>query len=107
VGCRSFRIRDLKTYAESNDGQVYHYRDSRGLECDAIIEYGNGSWGAVEIKLNSANEDAAAANLLKIQNEVFSQHGGSAKFLMVLTTDPIAYRRKDGVYAIPITCLRP
>jgi predicted AAA+ superfamily ATPase len=103
----SLCVRDLRIYAEAIDGAVYHYRDARGLECDAIIEFGDGRWGAVEMKLGSSNEDAAARNLLKIRDSVKSQHGGEASFLMVVTADGIGYRRDDGVYSIPISCLKP
>ena len=103
----SLCIRDLRTYAESIDATVYHYRDARGLECDAVIEYGDGRWGACEIKLNNGHVDQAAVNLLKIQQEVRSQHGGEAQFLMVISTGGYAYRRSDGVYLVPIECLCP
>jgi predicted AAA+ superfamily ATPase len=103
----SLCVRDIRTYAEAIDGAVYHYRDARGLECDVIIEFGDGRWGAIEIKLESANEDTAAANLLKIKREVRSQHGGEAAFLMAVTSGGVGYRREDGVYSVPIGCLRP
>lgn len=103
----SLCIRDLKTYAEAIDGCVYHYRDARGLEADAIVEFGDGKWGAVEIKLGAKGEDKAAESLLRIQRQVYSQHGGKASFLMIVTPEGTAYRRKDGIYIVPITCLRP
>jgi predicted AAA+ superfamily ATPase len=103
----SMCIRDIRTYAEANDADVFHYRDARGLECDAIIEFGNGQWGAIEIKLSASSEDAAAANLLKVQQRVTSRHGGEASFLMVVTAQGIGYRRNDGVYSVPIGCLKP
>jgi predicted AAA+ superfamily ATPase len=103
----SLCIRDLKVYAESIDGNVFHYRDARGLESDAILEFGDGRWGAFEIKLESRNEEKAATSLLKIQKEVRSQHGGEASFLAIITSGGMAYRRVDGIYVIPITCLKP
>jgi predicted AAA+ superfamily ATPase len=103
----SLCIRDIRTYAEAIDASVYHYRDARGLESDAIIEFGDGKWGAIEIKLGSAAEDAAAANLLKVRSSVKSRHGGEASFLMIVTSGGIAYRRDDGVYSVPIGCLKP
>jgi predicted AAA+ superfamily ATPase len=103
----SMCVRDIRTYAEAIDASVYHYRDARGLESDAIIELGDGRWGAIEVKLGAAGEDAAAANLLKVQRNVKSQHGGEASFLMILTPTGIGYRRDDGVYSVPIACLKP
>ncbi|MDR1806622.1 MAG: DUF4143 domain-containing protein [Propionibacteriaceae bacterium] len=103
----SLCVRDLRTYAEAADASVWHYRDARGLECDAIIEHADGRWGAVEIKLDKTREDEAAANLLRLQGAVRSQHAGPASFLLVLTADGYAYRRPDGVYSVPISCLGP
>jgi predicted AAA+ superfamily ATPase len=102
----SLCIRDLRCYAQANDAEVYHYRDARGLECDAIVECGDGSWGAVEIKLESSRIEQAVETLLRIKSEVHSQHGGGAKFLVVITSGGYAYQRDDGICIIPITCLR-
>ncbi|MDR1184818.1 MAG: DUF4143 domain-containing protein [Coriobacteriales bacterium] len=103
----SLCIRDLRTYAEAVDASVWHYRDARGLECDAIVEFGDGTWGAIEVKLQNSQVEKAAANLQKINEVVRSQHGGPASFLAVLTAGGVGYRRSDGIYLIPIGCLRP
>jgi predicted AAA+ superfamily ATPase len=103
----SLCIRDLKVYANASGGSVSHYRDARGLECDAIVEYPDGRWCAVEVKFAKGSEDTAATNLLKIAREVRSQHGGAASFLIILTAGEIAYKREDGVYVVPIGCLKP
>ena len=103
----SLCVRDLRVYAESMGATVYHYHDGRGLEADAIIEFPDGRWGAVEIKLQSVNEDKAADTLLAVKRLVRSQHGGPASFLMILTSSGIARCRPDGVYVVPITCLKP
>jgi predicted AAA+ superfamily ATPase len=103
----SLCVRDLRVYASALGGSVYHYRDAKGLECDAVIEFADGRWAAVEIKLESRREDEAAANLLRIGTLVNSQHGGPAAFLVVVTATGFARRRPDGVYTVPITCLRP
>ncbi|MDR2487560.1 MAG: DUF4143 domain-containing protein [Clostridiales Family XIII bacterium] len=103
----SLCIRDLRVYAEAIGGTITHYRDARGLECDAIIEMADGSWGAVEIKLTKDAEDKAAANLQRIADKVRSQHGGRASFLLIVTAGGYAYRRKDGVNVVPVGCLRP
>lgn len=104
----SMCMRDLSAYAQYLDADVFHYRDSNGLECDAVVRTGDGRWGAIEIKLG-ANEqvNAAAANLLKFGETVDTEKMTPPAFLAVLSgTAPYAYRRKDGVYVIPLGCLR-
>ncbi|MDR0285710.1 MAG: DUF4143 domain-containing protein, partial [Propionibacteriaceae bacterium] len=101
----SLCIRDLRVYAEAHGASVYAYHDGRGLEADAIIEWPDGRWGAVEIKLQSTLEDRAADTLLRVRHLVHSQHNGEASFLAVITPSGIARRRPDGVYVVPITTL--
>lgn len=101
-------IRDLRVYAESLNGSVYHYRDSLGLECDAVIHLRNGSYGLIEIKLGGdklINE--GAENLLKLSNKIDTDKMKQPSFLMILTaTGNYAYQRNDGVYVVPIGCLK-
>ncbi len=97
-------VRDLKIYADAIDGTVLHYRDSSGLECDAVVHLENGNWGAVEIKLGGEKLiEEGAKNLLKLQSNV---EGTKPSFLMVLTAVGAAYRREDGVYVVPLNCLK-
>ena len=101
-------IRDLRTYAENINGKVYHYRDSNNLECDAIIHLRNGSYGLIEIKLGGdilINEEAE--NLKKLYSKIDNQKMKDPSFLMVLTaTGKYAYKRDDGVYIVPVGCLK-
>lgn len=101
-------IRDLRVYAESINGSVYHYRDSSNLECDAVIHLRNGSYGLVEIKLGGdklINE--GVQNLLKLSNKINTDKMSKPSFLMVLTaTGNYSYKREDGVYIVPIGCLK-
>ncbi len=101
-------VRDLRCYAEALDGNVYHFRDSNGLECDAVIHLRNGSYGLVEIKIGGEDLiEAGAATLLRVESEIDTQRMKAPAFKMVLTaTGTIAYRRQDGVYVVPITALR-
>ena len=100
-------IRDLKIYAESFDSEVFFYRDKSNLEVDAIIHSGDGKWGAVEIKLGSDETiDKAAESLIAFKNNVLTEEMGEPSFLMVLTATKYSYRRKDGVYVVPIGCLK-
>ena len=99
-------VRDLKIYASNLDGSIMHYRDSRGLECDAVIHLNDGRWALTEIKLggNKLIEEGAA-NLLRLKNDVAHSSGGP-EFMMILTATGPAYRRADGIYVVPINCLR-
>ena len=102
----SLCCRDLRIYAQANDGDVFHYRDKSGLEADLIIRLRDGSWAAVEVKLGQKQIEEAAKNLLIFKNKVDSERMGKVSFLMVLTGGQFAYRRNDGVWVIPIGCLR-
>lgn len=101
----SLAIRDLKIYADANGGKVYHYRDSRGLEIDAIIEYADGTWGAFEIKLGIGAADAAVANLLKFADKIDTIKTKAPASLTVITGNGFAYRRPDGVNVVPLSVL--
>lgn len=101
-------VRDLRIYADALDGSVYHYRDKTGLECDAVIHLRNGSYGLVEVKLGgdqSINE--GAESLLKLMSKIDTEKMKKPAFLMVLCgVAPFAYKREDGVFVVPITCLK-
>ena len=101
-------IRDLRVYAESIKGKVYHYRDANNLECDAVIHLRNGEYGLIEIKLGGdtlINE--GVENLKKLESRIDIAKMNKPKFLLVLTaTGKYAYQREDGVYVVPIGCLK-
>lgn len=101
-------VRDLRVYAESLGGSVYHYRDKSGLECDSVIHLKNGSYGLVEIKLGGDKLiEEGAANLLKLKERIDSEKMNDPAFMMVLCgVAPFAYKRNDGVMVVPIGCLR-
>lgn len=101
-----FAIRDLKIYAESLDGEVMHYRDSKGLECDAIIHLSDGRWGAIEIKLGSETGiNEGCKNLIKLENELDEKYK-KPSFKMILVANGAAYKRKDGIYVVPLNLLK-
>lgn len=104
----SLCIRDLRVYAEANNGKVYHYRDSSDLECDAVIHLRNGSYGLVEIKLGGDNLiQEGAENLIKLKNKIDTEIMNNPSFMMILTaTGNYAYKREDGLFVIPIGCLK-
>jgi predicted AAA+ superfamily ATPase len=102
----SLCIRDLRIYAESIDGNVYHYRDKNGLEIDAIIQLVDGSWGAVEIKLGAGEIEDAADKLLRFKNMVNTEKMNEPSFLMVLTGTEYALQMENKVWIVPLGCLR-
>lgn len=99
--------RDLRVYAQANDGDVYHYHDKKDLECDLVVALRDGRWAAVEVKMGIHEEDEAAKHLLALANDIDEQKMTKTSFLMILTGGQYAYRRADGVYVIPVGCLKP
>jgi predicted AAA+ superfamily ATPase len=102
----SLCIRDLRVYAEVINGEVFHYRDAYGLEADAIVQLKDGRWGAIEVKMGISEIEKAAANLLKLKETINTKKMNEPSFLMILTANGYAYRRPDGVYIVPIGCLK-
>lgn len=102
-------VRDLRIYADYLDGNIYQYRDSSGLECDAIIHLRNGSYGLIEIKLGGDTLiEEGAKNLKDLASKIDTNKMKAPAFMLVLCAKaPFAYKRKDGVYVAPITCLKP
>lgn len=101
-------IRDLRVYAEALNGNVYHYRDKNGLECDAVIHLRDGSYGLIEIKLGGDNLiNQGASTLLSLADKIDTTKMKKPSFLMVLTAaGDYAYQREDGVLVVPIGCLK-
>ena len=102
----SLCIRDLRVYSQSHNGKVFHYRDRSGLEADAVVQLQDGRWGAVEIKMGSSGIEKGIENLKKVREKVNTEKMMEPSFLMVLTAGEYAYRREDGVYIVPIGCLK-
>ena len=101
-------VRDLRVYAEGLDGDVFHYRDSNGLECDAVLHLHNGSYGLIEIKLGGETLiEEGAKNLKRLADIIDTTKMKNPSFMMVLTAvGQYAYMRKDGVMVVPIGCLK-
>ena len=101
-------VRDLRIFADALNGEVYHYRDKEGLECDAVVHLRNGSYGLVEIKLGGDRLiEEGSANLKTLAEKIDTDKMKKPSFLMVLTgTGNYAYRRPDGVYVVPLGCLK-
>ena len=101
-------IRDLRVFADSLNGEVYHYRDKDGQECDAVVHLRNGKYGLIEIKLGGDKLIEEGAESLKTMHaKIDTEKMNAPSFLMVLTgTGDYAYRRQDGVYVVPVGCLK-
>ena len=101
-------VRDLRVFADALNGTVYHYRDKEGLECDAVDHLRNGSYGLVEIKLGGDTLiEEGAKTLTALTKKIDTTEMNAPAFSMVLIgTGNYAYRRKDGIYVVPIGCLR-
>jgi hypothetical protein len=101
-------VRDLRVYAESLNGKVYHYRDSLGLECDTVVHLRNGKYGLIEIKLGGDKLiEEGASNLLKLRDKIDIDKMSAPAFMMVLTAvGNFAYQRGDGVYVVPVNSLK-
>lgn len=101
-------VRDLRVFADSLGGKAYHYRDKNGQECDVVIHLRNGKYGLIEIKLGGDKLIEYGAETLKsMEAKIDTEKMDTPSFLMVLTgTGDWAYRRKDGVYVVPIGCLK-
>ena len=101
-------VRDLRVYAEALGGEVFHYRDKTGLECDAVIHLRNGSYGLIEVKLGGENLiNQASENLKKLASKIDTNKMKEPSFMMVLVgIGEYAYKREDGIYIVPICCLK-
>lgn len=103
----SMCVRDLRIFTDKLKGQVYHYRDKKGLEADAIVHLRNGEWAAIKIKLaNQESIEEGAKHLLELANNIDTSKMKAPSFLMVLTAGNYAYKRQDNVYVVPIGCLK-
>ena len=101
-------VRDLRVYADALDGNVLHYRDKSGLECDTVIHLRNGKYGLAEIKLGGQRLiEEGAANLKSLAAKIDTTKMPKPSFMMiVIGIGEFAYRREDGVYIVPIGCLK-
>lgn len=102
----SLCTRDMRIYAQANDGDIFHYRDKTELEADMIVSLRDGRWAAVEVKLGNKQIEEAAENLKKLAVKINTEKMGRPSFLMVLTGGEFAYKREDGVFVVPIGCLK-
>ena len=103
----SLVVHDLRVYADTMGARVYKYRDSKKREADAVIQFNDGSWALIEVKLGGEDDiKQAAENLIKIANDIDYEKSGKPAFLMVVTKNKVAYQMENGVYVVPLGCLR-
>lgn len=103
----SMCVRDLRIFAERLKGSVYHYRDKKRREADAVVHLRDGRWAAVEVKLASQESiEEGAQHLRTLADDIDTDRMKAPSFLMVLAATEYAYRREDGVYVVPLGCLR-
>jgi predicted AAA+ superfamily ATPase len=101
----SLVVRDLRVYAQALGGKLFHYRDSYGVEVDAIVEFSDGEWLAVEVKLGMSMADDAAETLTVFANTIDVERTPPPKALVVITSNGFAHRRADGIYVVPLQTL--
>ena len=101
-------VRDLRAYAEALNGKVYHFRDKNGLKCDAVVHLRNGDYGLVEIKLGGDELiEEGATSLSTLASKINTSRMKEPSFMMVIVgVGKYAYRREDGIYVVPICCLK-
>lgn len=101
-------VRDLRIYADAIGGEVFHYRDKSGLECDTVIHLRNGSYGLAEIKLGGQKLiEEGAQNLKALSKKIDTTKIKAPSFMMIIIgIGEYAYKREDGIFVIPISCLK-
>ena len=103
----SLVVHDLRIYAETIGARVYKYRDSKKREADVVIQFNDGTWALIEVKLGGEEDiKEAAENLIRIAADIDMEKTGKAAFLMVVTKNKVAYQMENGVYVVPLCCLK-
>lgn len=105
----SMVIRDLRCYSDALDGDVLHYRDKSGLECDAVVRLRNGRYCLIEVKLGGETAiEEGASSLRELAERIDAEKMGPPVFCMVIVgVGDMSYPRADGVYVVPLRALRP
>lgn len=99
-------VRGLRIHADSLGGTIYHYRDKNNLEVDTVVQLKNGNWAPVEIKMGHNEIEKAAINLKRLSDKIDQTKMNPPSFMMILTATDTAYKRPDGIYVVPIGCLK-
>lgn len=101
-----FVVKELSVYADLLDGSINHYRDKNGLECDVVINLDDGRYALIEVKLGGDKLiEEGAKTLVSLSKKIDNEVSGEPAFMAIITATGALYRRKDGIYVIPINCL--
>ena len=104
----SLAIRDLRIYCDTLNADVYHYRDKADREADAVITFEDGSWALIEVKLGDEEEIKESSNkLVVLANDIDEKEHPKPAFMMIVTGTNVAYKDDNGVYVVPLACLKP
>lgn len=104
----SLAIRDLRIYCDSIGAEIYHYRDKADREADAVISFSDGSWALVEVKLSDSEQiKQASKKLVELAADINEKEHPKPAFLMIITAQKVALKDENGVYTIPLGCLKP
>ena len=104
----SLAIRDLRIYCDTLNADVYHYRDKADREADAVITFEDGSWALIEVKLGDEEEiKESSTKLVALANDIDEKEHPKPAFMMIVTGTNVAYKDDNGVYVVPLACLKP
>ena len=104
----SLAIRDLRIYCDTLNADVYHYRDKADREADAVITFEDGSWALIEVKLGDEEEiKESSTKLVALANDIDEKEHPKPAFMMIITGTNVAYKDDNGVYVVPLACLKP
>ena len=104
----SLAIRDLRIYCDYIGAEVYHYRDKKDREADAVISFADGAWALLEVKLGDKEEiETASKKLVLLAKDINKKEHPEPAFLMIVTAQKVAYKDDNGVYVVPLCCLKP
>lgn len=109
----SLCIRDLKIYSSAFDGDLSYYHDRYGLEADAVLHLNDGRYALIEFKLGESEVEMGAKHLCKIEKLVqeYNEKEKQCKLKLptlkiIITATQYGYKRDDGVFVVPIGCLK-
>lgn len=103
----SLVVRDIRIYCDTINAKVYKYRDSKRREADLVIVFEDGTWALIEVKLGGEKDiEQASKKLIEIAEDIDVNKTGNCAFLMVVTKGSLAYKREDGVFVVPLGCLK-
>ena len=102
-----FVVKELSIYTQSLNGEIRHFRDGNGLECDVVIHLKNGKYGLVEIKLGGKELiEKGISTLTALKNRIKQNNQKEPAFSMIVTACGDAYTTKEGIHVVPINMLK-